>query len=787
MNNKICNIYNKVIQSLAVIVLLLAYPGVGHAYSILFQNDTFETVESSGVLIDSDNTGGDLTLQFGATLGKYIKWSTGNTRFEINGNVDMGNNQISTFRVENVASMPGGAGGLTASDKGRIVELTAIDSTAPGCTGPSCSPGTFDWNGTIWKPLQGSITTSNATKIITIGPVGRDYTTIAAGAAYLNTLSGGEMWVDPGVFPVTTTVNLSNIKIRGADLEDLTVLSLTGGGKLKVYSSKFETVSISIDAGITAAMGLDLVYNASYRNSIEFSQVNFTINGSKIGIDSTESTKPIAVLTFNQCAESGTGFLLNTVASSQLAATSSITVINLLSANPLKINNWPVTIVGGSNVVTTGVITTIPDRTILVSSGMKINEAITSLGANGGVIKLLVGTHDITSSININNSNIQLIGEGPGTVLRAQTGSWTGGTTNNDAAINVGLTNGTAPKSNIIINNFVLQVGPNIHGIQINGGSENKVMDMVITSIGAKSSTRVGLLFTDGASTGGTHFTSSRNIINNDIGTNRWVDGVHYDGDAALPGQLYGYGNGITDSIISETIVSEAQETCFAFSNLSASAIFSNRARNIGFNANALGLFLNATEDVMVINNTVEGNNNASTIGISLYADVNNSVIVGNAIRGGPSNMNIGINVRDSTSNKNEISENQITAANTDIYDMGTDTNDSVTITLPNGTSNNVYIGDSKMVRITGPTSNFVVTGFKGGTHITNPGGVNNKMIIIYNTTALRMTINNNDAGSQTENRILTLAGNIQTTGTGAFILTYDTSVARWILVSSQL
>lgn len=625
------------------------------------------TVDDVFVIDFDQSSAGNRDLQFGGS-SVYLRYD--GTKFQVSNNLDLNSNEITSVRIENLTAMPGGAGGLGVGGKGRIVELTATDSIAPGCTGPSCTAGTYSWNGAIWKPLQGSITTSNATKIVTVGPTGRDYTTIAGAATYLNTLSGGEMWIDPGTYPVTATVDLRNIKLVGTDT-GLTTIALSGAGLMTVNNTDYEDLTIDIAAGLTSNYGLDVAFVSGTNSSVEFDRVDFKVNGTKFLIDSSAGTPPNTNLSFRNCTEStGTGTILAAIGPSNLSASSVITVVDLSGLTALKILDWPVTIVGGSNVVTSGTITTIPDRTILISPGMNIQTAINSLGANGGVIKLLVGTHDLTSSIVINNHNIALVGEGPGTILRAQTGTWTGGTTNKDAVVQVGTSNGSSPRNNVIVSNFTVQVGPNIHGVQINGGVEDKIIDMIVTSIGTKSGTRTGIVVTDSSGAAAERMTVTRSIVNSSTAGNRWVDGIHFDGNADLPGQLFGYANGIRDSIISENVVNEAQETCYAFSQVSASSMFSNRARNIGFSVTAMGMFFNDATDVMVINNTMEGANAAAT-GIGLFDNVDSSVFLGNAVRGGPSNYSTGILVSGATSSGNIITNNQFSAVTTQITDNG--------------------------------------------------------------------------------------------------------------------
>lgn len=658
----------------ACLVLLSALVPMCAKAAILYDGaGTSGVTTDDQYVIDYDNTStGNITLTFGSGGSRYLRFDTVNSNFQISNDLDLNSNQIKSVRIENVTAMPGGAGGLGSGGRGRIVELTATDSIAPGCTGPSCTAGTYSWNGSIWKPLQGSITTSTATKIVTVGPTGRDYTTVAAAAAYLNTLSGGEMWVDPGSYPVTATVDLRNIKVVGTDIS-LTTIALSGAGLLTVNNTDFVDVTLDIASGLTSAYGLNVAFVSGVNSSVEFERVDFKVNGTKVLLDSSAGTPPVTNISFLNCTESsGTGTILAAIGPSLLDPASPISVTDLSGLSPLKLVDWPVTIIGGSNVVTSGTITSIPDRTILVSPGMNIQTAINSLGASGGVIKLLIGTHDITTSISVNNNNIEIIGEGPGTIMRAQTGTWTGGTSNNDCVIQVGGSNGATPRSNVGIRNFKVQVGPNIHGVCVNGGTEVKVLDMTVESIGTKSAGRTGIVFTDGSVTPGSRFTASRSLVTRDLAANRWVDGVHFDGNADVPPSgLYGYGNGISDSIISEMIVNEASETSYAFSQVSASGIFSNRARNIGFTAGALGLFLNDAEDVAVINNAIEGANIAAT-GISVFDNVDNSIIMGNVVRGGPVNYNIGINIATATSSGNIITLNQFNNVNTNVQDLGT-------------------------------------------------------------------------------------------------------------------
>ena len=99
-------------------------------------------------------------------------------------------------------------------------------------------------------------------------------------------------------------------------------------------------------------------------------------------------------------------------------------------------------------------------------------------------------------------------------------------------------------------------------------------------------------------------------------------------------------------------------------------------------------------------------------------------------------------------------------------------------ITLANGANNDINIQGRSVVRVTGPTGAFSITGFASGT--------DGQRLTVYNTTAQTMTITN-DATSTAANRILTLTGaNVVLKGDGpsAANFIYDGSGSRWILVA---
>ncbi len=125
---------------LGVLVIALTFSTTSYqlpAKNLAFADD-FEPADidenaTNNLILDADDTGGDVSLQFGATLGEYIRWSAANVRFEISDNLDFLGNQLINARLENLAVAPtcdGAASGRQYYDTG--------------------SGSIFTCNGTVW-------------------------------------------------------------------------------------------------------------------------------------------------------------------------------------------------------------------------------------------------------------------------------------------------------------------------------------------------------------------------------------------------------------------------------------------------------------------------------------------------------------------------------------------------------------------------------------------------------------------------------------------------------------
>jgi hypothetical protein len=136
------------------------------ATRILFQNDNFSTFTSDSLVINSDDeAAGNVSVKFGTTIAETLTWNNANSRFDLSGNLDLSSNEITSFRTENAAALPGGGAGLGGGGTGRLIMLTSTDSTAPGCTTNPCTAGIYVWSGTAWIALFKGIPGGDANDI----------------------------------------------------------------------------------------------------------------------------------------------------------------------------------------------------------------------------------------------------------------------------------------------------------------------------------------------------------------------------------------------------------------------------------------------------------------------------------------------------------------------------------------------------------------------------------------------------------------------------------------------
>ena len=107
---------------------------------------------------------------------------------------------------------------------------------------------------------------------------------------------------------------------------------------------------------------------------------------------------------------------------------------------------------------------------------------------------------------------------------------------------------------------------------------------------------------------------------------------------------------------------------------------------------------------------------------------------------------------------------------------------DSAITTIGNGANNNVPIGGRSFIAISGPTGAFNITGIAGG--------VNGKILVLYNASGQKMTIKNNNGASSAANQIYTRAAVDYTTPNlgdlDVVTLIYSSVKGAWLVMSTN-
>ena len=95
------------------------------------------------------------------------------------------------------------------------------------------------------------------------------------------------------------------------------------------------------------------------------------------------------------------------------------------------------------------------------------------------------------------------------------------------------------------------------------------------------------------------------------------------------------------------------------------------------------------------------------------------------------------------------------------------------------GNTDNLSIGNSTFIRITGSTANYEITGFAGG--------VDGKILIIANNTSYSVKFKYADVGSLVANQlILYNSADVTVAQNGGVIFIYSAAISKWIMVGNS-
>ena len=567
-----------------------------------------------------------------------------------NGTLDFHNNPTVGIRIENAD-----ASVLAPSCDGTTLGRMYYDTSAGSafvCI--ESAPGVYGW-------FDYTTTSVQSNKVVTVG-TGGDFTSISAGAGYLNALGGGIILLTPETHNVTSVVDVENISLIGANTGD-TRINIAGGGRLRVKETQFKSMTIYVDATITASSGIDAKYSVATTSSIIFEWVDFITNGTKVLLNSSDASKPTVRTRFiSVSATAGTQKILLPKATANINTASTHFVESQGGSGALDLEDWDVKIAGSSNVKTSGTITTIPDSTIYVYPGMSIQGAINSI-SSGGVITLLPGVHNISSTLLVNKDNIQIQGYGDASIVRAS--GLTGGDT--IAAIQVGAVNGATPNNNVILNDFRLEVSgvgaSDIHGVRVAGGSDNQLLSLSIVKTSGASGTgagaRMGVLMMDGTTQKLTRpVIKGCTVMGTSAVTAYFTDGIHVTGGASYGAGsgIFTNGQGVDAALVDSNQVDYVRETVAVFVGVNNSSLFNNRFSRMGAGGGgAFGVFFGNSSNVNMTANVVATSLSTASYGLVIdtinsgsLKQVTDSVFTANAIDGsanGGTGFAYGVNI----------------------------------------------------------------------------------------------------------------------------------------------
>lgn len=606
-----------------LIVVMTMQPVSVSAQGVFIINTDIEYPEN-GIILDANDSGGDIKLQFGNTLNKYLQWDDTNQYFSFNDDINLGGNEIMDFKLENLSSPPS----CNSASAGRMYHDTTDSKT-------------YVCNGTDWQDVTALYTT--ATKVVTVGSSGADYSSISGAAGYLNSLSGGIILLSPETHSVTSAVNLQNITLIGKDANNTTI-QISGAGQIDSFDTSFVKTSVDVNS-INDTMAIDVTAGSS---SLYFEWVDLNVQDSGDSlIDSNAGTPPTVTVKFVKCVESGgSGTILQTQSGGNLNTSSTIFVDSRSGDNPLELQDWDVTLIGGGNVYTTGIITSVPSNSIFVSPDMNLQGAIDSLEStgNGGLITLLPGVHNISETITIEGDSIQIVGYGDSSIIAAAGFS---GITDTTAAIQIGAIDGTSPADDTTLKDFKLETSSNIHGIRVAGGMSNQILNVTVQKVSGQSGTgasaNVGIQLLDGASE-----QLIRPVVKNcrvfgNGGTNYFTDGIHISSDPSISG-VWGYNQGVLNALVEGNNVDYVRETGYAIVGADNSSLFNNRASQMGAAggfSGAYGIYIGNCLNINMNANVFVGSlaNRATGIGIESFdtgslKTTENSIFNNNIING---------------------------------------------------------------------------------------------------------------------------------------------------------
>jgi parallel beta-helix repeat protein len=342
----------------------------------------------------------------------------------------------------------------------------------------------------------------------------------------------------------------------------------------------------------------------------------------------------------------------------------------------------------------------------------EINAAIADLGTTGGMVLLLEGTYNITGSI-VLASNIALVGQGPGTVLRVPDGF------NADLNVISGSNVSGVLVANLKVDgNKANQRAGTMNGIYLSSVTHSEVRSWVenmrdngIVLDSSSSHNTITGNTCQGNKNSGIYLSSSsyNTVTGNTCQQNDYGIYLSFSGHNTITGNLcqgnyihgiYLYPSSNNNTIVGNTcqgngsygigLSSSSDNNTIAGNTCQGNAYFGIYLYSSGHNTitgntcqgnNRHGIVLGSSSNNAIVGNCVLGNSqeaDASYDGIYMDYDSNHNLISGNVVRhqGGERQHRYGINIATSDCDGNLIHGNDLYQAGRtgDYNDAGTGT-----------------------------------------------------------------------------------------------------------------
>ncbi len=272
------------------------------ALEIAIHSGDVRELYSGTIILDNDDTSGDLKLQFGQSLNESILWDDTNNYFVFSDDVNFGDNQLLSARIENLISAPTCDGTVI----GKIYHNTT-DSNSYIC------------DGTVWEQIDANGSGTTYAQTITVAKSGGDYTSVKSALDSITDASASKRYqvlVYPGTYTENAMIIPDYVGVKAAGGLENTIIEAANTTDTIFTSGLYSMVEGFTLKGATSG--------TCYYTADESSLFNLSLENCDTGIEVTGSS---TILTADEVVvKTGTFGKVITVNSSAETIFSGVTI-----------------------------------------------------------------------------------------------------------------------------------------------------------------------------------------------------------------------------------------------------------------------------------------------------------------------------------------------------------------------------------------------------------------------------------------------------------------------------